>query len=148
MLKDADGAPVANQNFHDVEADMRRAADLLQPAVGGPPERLFLAITDGAVARPTLFGLARLDLHEDQDLSFQYHEVEFIRPATPVAGQDLGARGPIMGGGPFLAPPAKGLVRGELAARLPPEPAEHFMPKHASSGWIPAFLANPVWTGS
>ena len=69
MLKDADGAPVANHNFHDVETAVRGASDLLQPAVSSPSERRFLSIIDGMIPRPADIGPPGLDLHEDEDLS-------------------------------------------------------------------------------
>ena len=88
MLKDADGAPVANHNFHDVETTVRGAANLLQPAVGGPPEGLFLSIIDGIIPGPAEIGRTCLDLHEDEDLSLQDNEVEFIAAMAPVLGQN------------------------------------------------------------
>jgi len=112
MLKDADGAPVANQNFHDVEATGGRAASLPQPAIGGAADRLFLAIIDGEVAGPTLFGPAGLHLDEDQHLSLPYHEVEFIQPMPPIAGQDGRALGTVMADGLRLSPLAEGFVGG------------------------------------
>jgi hypothetical protein len=86
VLKDADGAPVANHNFHDVETTVRGPTDLLQPAVGGTPKGLFLSIIDGIIPGPADFGRPRLHLHEDEDLSLQDHEVEFIPTVAPVLG--------------------------------------------------------------
>jgi hypothetical protein len=111
VLKDADGAPVANHNFHDIETTVRGAANLLQPAVGGPPKGLLLSIIDGIIPGPAGFGRTRLDLYEDEDLSLQDHEVEFIPTMAPVLGQNRRACGTVMLGRLPLAPAPESLVR-------------------------------------
>ena len=110
MLKDADGAPVANHNFHDVETAVRSAANLLQPAIGRPPERRFLSIIDRMIPGPTEIGGARLDLHKDQDLSLQDHEVELIPPVPPVLGQNRGPSRTVMLGRLGFTPTSESLV--------------------------------------
>ena len=123
MLKDADGAPVANHNFHDVETAVRGAANLLQPAVSRPPERLFLSIIDGIIPCPAHFGRPCLDLHEDEDLSLQYHQVEFIAAMAPILAQNRRSYRSVMLGRLRLAPTSQCLISGERAAGRPADPA-------------------------
>ena len=122
MLKDADGAPVANHNFHDVETPVRGAADLLQPAIGRPPEGRFLSFIDGMIPCPTELGGARLDLDKDEDLTIQDHEVQLIPPVSPVLGQNRAPGGAVMPGRLGLAPTPKCLVRGERTTSRPAQP--------------------------
>ena len=87
MLKEADGAFLANQNFHDVEARMTRTADLADPTGRRPPQSpLFLPI-DRPIPFPADFRRAGLNLDEDEHLAFKDDQVQFIAAVPPVGRQ-------------------------------------------------------------
>jgi len=87
VLKEADGAFLANQNFHDVEAGMTRTPDLPNPGARRPPQsRLFPSI-HRPIPFPAGFRRPGLDLDEDQDFALQDDKVEFIAPMPPVGSQ-------------------------------------------------------------
>ena len=129
VLKEADGAFLANQNFRDVEARMTLDPDLTHPGRGGPPEGPLFAPVDGPVPRPAGLRRTRLHLDEDEDLAVEQDEVELVAPVGPVAREATGAASAIVGFGVPLAEAAQP-VRGP--ARPPPgtHRLQEFGPKH------------------
>jgi len=84
VLKEADGAFLANQNFHDVEARMTLAPDLTQPAGRRPPQSPLFPPIHGPIPFPADFRRPCLNLDEDEHLAFEHDEVEFIAAVSPV----------------------------------------------------------------
>ena len=58
VLKEADGAFLANQNFHDVEARMTRTPDLANPGAGGPAQSPLFPSIHRPIPFPALVGMA------------------------------------------------------------------------------------------
>lgn len=119
MLKEADGAFLANQNFHDVEARMTRTPDLAEPSAGGPPQSPLFPPIHGPVPFPALFGAAGLDFDEDEHLAFEDDEVELVAPMTPVDGEAAGALPAVVLLGATFAPGAEVGGRGTAPPPLP-----------------------------
>ena len=84
MLKEADGAFLANQNFHDVEARMTRTPDLAEPSAGGPPQSPLFPSIHRPIPFPALVGVAGLDLDEDEHFALEDDEVELVAAMSPV----------------------------------------------------------------
>ena len=96
VLKEADGAFVANQNFHDVEAGMTRTPDLPFPRGRRPAQsRLFPSI-HGPIPCPALFRRPGLHFDEDEHRALEDDEVEFVPPVTPIAGEAPAAEPAVM----------------------------------------------------
>lgn len=115
MLKEADGAFLANQNFHDVEARMTRTPDLADPGARGPPQsRLFPSI-HRPIPFPALVAGPGLDFDEDKHLALEDDEVEFIAPVPPVDGEAAAALAAIVLLGAPLAPGAEIGGRGPVS---------------------------------
>jgi len=116
-LKEADGAFLANQNFHDVEARMTLAPDLPKPAGRRAAQSPLFPSIHRLIPFPADFRRPCLDLDEDQDLALEDHEVELIAPMTPIGRQATAALSPIMEFGLPLPP---GSETDGLRAELPP----------------------------
>ena len=84
VLKEADGAFLANQNFHDVEARMTRTPDLAEPSAGGPPQSPLFPSIHRPIPFPALVGVAGLDLDEDEHFALEDDEVELVAAMSPV----------------------------------------------------------------
>ena len=84
VLKEADGAFLANQNFHDVEARMTRTPDLTEPSAGGPPQSPLFPSIHRPIPFPADFRRPCLNLDEDEHLSLEHDEIEFISAVSPV----------------------------------------------------------------
>jgi hypothetical protein len=103
VLKEADGAFLANQNFHDVEAGMTRTPDLPNPTRRRPPQSPLFPSIHGPVPFPADFRRPRLHLDEDQHLAFEDDEVEFVAPVPPVDRQAAATLATVMLCGEALA---------------------------------------------
>jgi hypothetical protein len=119
VLKEADGAMVANQNFHDVEARMTRTPDLADPSAGGPAQSPLFPPIHRPIPFSALFSVAGLDFDEDQHLALEDDQVEFVASMPPVDRQAATALLPIMLLGASLSPGTE-IGRGRTAA--PPLP--------------------------
>lgn len=129
VLKEADGAFLANQNFHDVEARMTRAPDLTEPSAGGPPQSPLFPPIHRPIPFPALFGVAGLDLDEDEHRAFEDDEVELVAPVAPVDREATATLATVVRFGLALAPGA------EIGRRRSPDPPSsqdlaEFAPKH------------------
>ncbi len=87
MLKEADGAFLANQNFHDVEARMTRTADLADPTGRCPPQSPLFPSIHGPIPFPGDFRRACLNFNEDEHLTLEDDQVQFIAAVPPVGRQ-------------------------------------------------------------
>lgn len=119
MLKEADGAMVANQNFHDVEPRMTRAPDLADPSARGPPQSPLFPPIHRPIPFPALVGVAGLNFNKHQHLALEDDQVEFVASMPPVDRQAATALLPIMLLGVTFAPGTE-IGRGRTAA--PPLP--------------------------
>jgi hypothetical protein len=117
VLKEADGAFLANQNFHDVEARMTLAPDLPKPAGRRAAQSPLFPSIHRLIPFPADFRRPCLDLDEDQDLALEDHEVELVAPMPPIGRQATAALSPIMEFGLPLPP---GAETDGLRAELPP----------------------------
>lgn len=129
MLKEADGAFLANQNFHDVEPRMTRTPDLPDPSAGGPPQSPLFPSIHRAVPSPALIGMTGLDLDEDEHLALEDDEIEFVAPMPPVGRQATAAVSSIMLLGLAFAPRAE-ISRGRTSDPPSPQHLAEFAPKH------------------
>jgi hypothetical protein len=129
VLKEADGAFLANQNFHDVEARMTRTPDLANPSTGGPPQSPLFPSIHRPIPFPALIGVAGLDLDEDEYLALEDDQVEFVAPVPPVDREAAAALPAIVGLGLAFAP---GAEIGRRRTPDPPRPQDlaEFVPKH------------------
>ena len=84
VLKEADGAFLANQNFHDVEARMTRTPDLSHPTGRRPPQSPLFPPIHRPIPFPADFRRPCLNLDEDEHLAFENDEIEFIAAVSPV----------------------------------------------------------------
>jgi hypothetical protein len=84
VLKEADGAFLANQNFHDVEARMTRTPDLSHPTGRRPPQSPLFPPINRPIPFPAEFCRPCLNLDEDEHLAFENDEIEFIAAVSPV----------------------------------------------------------------
>jgi hypothetical protein len=107
VLKEADGAMVANQNFHDVEARMTRSPDLADPGAGGPAQSPLFPSIHRPIPFPSLFSVAGLDLDEDEHLALEDDQVEFVASMPPVDGKAAATLQAIMLLGLAFAPSAE-----------------------------------------
>jgi hypothetical protein len=117
VLKEADGAFLANQNFHDVEARMTLAPDLPKPPGRRAAQSPLFPSIHRLIPFPADFRRPCLDLDEDQDLALKDHEVELIAPMTPIGRQATAALSLIKEFGLPLPP---GAETDGLRAELPP----------------------------
>jgi hypothetical protein len=129
VLKEADGAFLANQNFHDVEARMTRTPDLAEPSAGGPPQSPLFPSIHSPIPFPALVGVAGLDLDEDEHLALEDDQVEFVAPVPPVDREAAAALAAVVRLGLAFAPGA------EIGRRRTPDPPcpqslAEFAPKH------------------
>ena len=129
VLKEADGAFLANQNFHDVEARMTRTPDLTEPSAGGPPQSPLFPSIHRPIPFPTLVGVAGLDLDEDEHLALEDDQVQFVAPVPPVDREAAAALSAIVSLGLAFAPGA------EIGRRRTADPPHsqcltEFVPKH------------------
>jgi hypothetical protein len=117
VLKEADGAFLANQNFHDVEARMTLAPDLPKPTCRRPPQSPLFPSIHCPVPFPADFRSPCLNLDEDEYFTLEDDEVEFIAPVPPIGRQASAALSPIILLGLPLPP---GAETDGLGADLPP----------------------------
>jgi len=117
VLKEADGAFLANQNFHDVEARMTLAPDLPKPTGRRPPQSPLFPSIHCPVPFPADFRRPCLNLDEDEYFTLEDDEVEFIAPVSPIGRQASAALSPIILLGLPLPP---GAETDGLRADLPP----------------------------
>jgi hypothetical protein len=129
VLKEADGAMVANQNFHDVEARMTRTPDLADPSAGGPAQSPLFPPIHRPIPFSALFSVAGLDFDEDQHLALEDDQVEFIPSVPPVDGEAAAALPAIMLLGAALAPGAE-IGRRRTSDPPCPQSLAEFAPKH------------------
>jgi len=147
VLKEADGAFLANQNFHDVEARMTRTPDLPDPCAGGPPQSPLFPSIHRPIPFPAFVAMAGLDLDEDKDLAFEDDQVEFVAAMSPVGRQTAPALPAIMLLGLTFAPSA------EIGRRRPPDPpcpqsVAEIAPKHGQGDLELGVSASPGPRGS
>jgi hypothetical protein len=119
VLKEADGAFLANQNFHDVEARMTRTPDLADPSAGGPPQSPLFPSIHGPIPFPAAFCRPCLNFDEHEHLALEDDEVEFVAAMTPVDGEAAAALSSVMVLSETLAP---GAQINRRRADLPPCP--------------------------
>ena len=117
VLKEADGAFLANQNFHDVEARMTLAPDLPKPPGRRPPQSPLFPSIHRPIPFPADFRRPCLNFDEDEYLTLEDHEVEFIAPVPPIGRQATAALSPIIILGLPLPPRSE---TDGLRADLPP----------------------------
>jgi hypothetical protein len=129
VLKEADGAFLANQNFHDVEARMTRTPDLTEPSAGGPPQSPLFPSIHRPIPFPALFGVAGLDLDEDEHLALEDDQVQFVAPMTPVDREAAAALSAVIRLGLAFAPGAE-IGRRRTADPPRPQCLTEFVPKH------------------
>jgi hypothetical protein len=129
VLKEADGAFLANQNFHDVEARMTRTPDLTEPSAGGPPQSPLFPSIHRPIPFPTLIGVAGLDLDEDEYLALEDDQVELIAPVPPVDREAAAALSAIVSLGLAFAPGAE-IGRGRTPDPPRAQCLTEFVPKH------------------
>jgi hypothetical protein len=91
VLKEADGAFLANQNFHDVEACMTRTADLADPTGRRPPQSPLFPSIHGPIPFPGDFRRACLNFNEDEHLTLEDDQVQLIAPVPPIGCQATSA---------------------------------------------------------
>ena len=91
MLKEADGAFLANQNFHEVEAGMTRTPDLTNPGGRRPPQSPLFPSIHRPIPFPALFCRPGLHLDEDQHLALEDDEIQLVAPMPPVEGEATAA---------------------------------------------------------
>jgi hypothetical protein len=84
VLKEADGAFLANQNFHDVEACMTRTPDLTHPAGRRPSQSRLFPPIHCPIPFPADFRRPCLNFDEHEHLAFKDDEVEFIAAMSPI----------------------------------------------------------------
>jgi hypothetical protein len=124
VLKEADGAFLANQNFHDVEARMTRTPDLPEPSAGGPPQSPLFPSIHRPIPFPALVGVAGLDLDEDEHLALEDDQVELVAPVPPVDREAAAALPAVVSLGLAFAPSAEIGRR-----RTSPPPSQHRLPQ-------------------
>ena len=107
VLKEADGAFLANQNFHDVEARMTRTPDLSHPAGRRPPQSPLFPPIHRPIPFPAEFRCPCLDLDEDEHLALDDDEIEFITAVSPIHRETSAALATIVRLGEKLAPGAE-----------------------------------------
>jgi hypothetical protein len=129
VLKEADGAMVANQNFHDVEPRMTRAPDLADPSARDPSQGPLFPSIHRPIPFPALLGMTCLNFNKDQHLAFQDHEVELITSVPPVARQAPAAVASIIALGVTFAPSPK-IGRGTPPHPPRPQGFPNIVPKH------------------
>jgi hypothetical protein len=129
VLKEADGAMVANQNFHDVEARMTRSPDLADPGAGGPAQSPLFPSIHRPIPFSALFSVAGLDFDEDQHLALEDDQVEFVASMPPVDGKAAATLQAIMLLGASLSPGTE-IGRGRTADPPCPQSLAEFAPKH------------------
>jgi hypothetical protein len=142
VLKEADGAFLANQNFHDVEARMTLAPDLLNPTGCGPPQSPLFPSIHRPIPFPADFGRPCLNLDEDKHLAFEDDKVEFVATVPPIRRETSTALPTIVLLGETLAPGA------EVGRYRPPSPPSQerrpqFGEKHGSWHLKGGFTATP-----
>jgi hypothetical protein len=129
VLKEADGAFLANQNFHDVEARMTRSPDLPNPSAGGPPQSPLFPSIHRPIPFPTLIRVAGLDLYEDEHLALEDDQVELIASVPPVDRQAAAALPAVVSLGLAFAPGAE-IGRRRTSDPPCPQSLAEFAPKH------------------
>jgi hypothetical protein len=130
VLKEADEAFLANQNFHDVEAGMTRTPDLPEPARRRPPQSPLFPSIDGPIPFPAVLRRPGLHLDEDEHLAFEDNKVEFVAPMAPIDGETATALSPVIRLGGTLA--HRPQIGGRRAAAPPsPQGSPCFGEKHA-----------------
>jgi hypothetical protein len=129
VLKEADGAFLANQNFHDVEARMTRTPDLPDPSAGGPPQSPLFPSIHRPIPFPAFVAMAGLDLDEDKDLALEDDQVEFVAAMSPVDREAAAALSAVMRLGLAFAPGPK-IGRGTPPHPPRPQSLAEFAPKH------------------
>jgi hypothetical protein len=129
VLKEADGAFLANQNFHDVEARMTRTPDLPEPSAGGPPQSPLFPSIHRPIPFPALVGMAGLDLDEDEHLALEDDQVELVAPMPPVDREATAALASVVRLGLTFAPGAE-IGRRRTSDPPCPQSLAKFVPKH------------------
>ena len=129
VLKEADGAFLANQNFHDVEARMTRTPDLADPSGRGPPQSPLFPSIHGPIPFSAAFCRPCLNFDEHEHLALEHDEVELITAMTPVDGEAASALPAIVLLGLALAPGAE-IGRDGTAAPPSQERRPRFEEKH------------------
>jgi hypothetical protein len=129
VLKEADGAFLANQNFHDVEARMTRTPDLAQPAGRRPPQSPLFPPIHGPIPFPSDFRRPCLNFDEHEHLAFENDEIEFIAAVSPIHRETSAPLPEIVRLGETLA---LGAEIGRRGTNLPPrtEGRPQFEEKH------------------
>jgi hypothetical protein len=129
VLKEADGAFLANQNFHDVEARMTRTPDLADPCASGPPQSPLFPSIHRPIPFPALVGVAGLHLDEDEDLALEDDKVELIAAVAPVERETAPPLPAIVRFGLAFAPGTE-IGRGRTPYPPCPQSLAQFVPKH------------------
>jgi hypothetical protein len=129
VLKEADGAFLANQNFHDVEARMTRAPDLANPCASGPPQSPLFPSIHLPIPFPALIGVAGLHLDEDEDLALKDDQVELIAAVAPVEREAAPPLPAVVCFGLAFAPGTE-LGRERTPGPPCPQSLAEFAPKH------------------
>ena len=134
VLKEADGAFLANQNFHDVEARMTRTPDLPDPTGRRPPQSPLFPSIHSPIPFPADFRRPCLNLDEDEHLSFEDDEVELVAAVSPIHRETSAALPEIVRLGETLA---LGAEVGRRRTSSPPsqERRPYFEEKHGR--WDP-----------
>ena len=107
VLKEADGAFLANQNFHDVETRMTLAPDLPNPTDRRPAQSPLFPPIHRPIPFPADFRHPCLNFDEDEHLAFEHDEVELVAPVPPVGRETATTLPAIMRLGLALAPGAQ-----------------------------------------
>jgi hypothetical protein len=129
VLKEADGAFLANQNFHDVEARMTRTPDLADPSAGGPPQSPLFPSIHRPIPFPAAFCRPCLNFDEHEHLALEDDEVELVAAMTPVDGEAAATLATVMLLGTPLSPGAE-VGRDGTAAPPSEERRPRFEEKH------------------
>jgi hypothetical protein len=129
VLKEADGAFLANQNFHDVEARMTRTPDLADPSGRGPPQSPLFPSIHGPIPFSAAFCRPCLNFDEHEHLALEHDEVELITAMTPVDGEAAAAVSAVIRLGLAFAPGAE-IGRGRTPDPPRAQCLTEFVPKH------------------
>ena len=142
VLKEADGAFLANQNFHDVEARMTRTPDLTQPAGRGPTQSPLFPPIHRPIPFPADFRRPCLNFDEHEHLALEHNEIEFVAAVSPVRREASATLAEIVRLGQTLA---LGAEVGRRRTSLPPslEGRPQFEEKHGRWDLKGGFYATP-----
>jgi hypothetical protein len=84
VLKEADGAFLANQNFHDVEARMTLTPDLTHPTGRRPPQSPLFPSIHRPIPFPSNFRRPCLNFDEHEYLALEHDEIELVASVSPI----------------------------------------------------------------